>query len=116
MIGIATVARPDDDGIRNESGRNSPYMMLMKATPPSPASACSAALRTVSVIWPLVMITVTPRAIPMISATPEQVAGAVDERPVNSPSDIRATNPMRIENSEERGGHLGEPPVAGRDA
>ena len=23
MIGIATVARPDDDGIRNDSGRNS---------------------------------------------------------------------------------------------
>jgi hypothetical protein len=33
MIGIATVARPDDDGIRNDSGRNRPYMMLMKATP-----------------------------------------------------------------------------------
>ena len=34
MIGIATVARPDDDGIRNDSGRNSPYIRVMNATPP----------------------------------------------------------------------------------
>ena len=51
----------------------------MNATPPRLLTACSAAFRTVSVIRPLVMITVIPRAMPMISATPEQVAGAVDE-------------------------------------
>ena len=34
MIGIATVARPDDDGIRNESGRKRRYMRLMNRTPP----------------------------------------------------------------------------------
>ena len=28
MIGIATVASPDDDGIRNDSGRNSTYMTI----------------------------------------------------------------------------------------
>ena len=48
------------------------YIRLMNATPPRPRRACSAAFRTVSVIWPLVMITVTPRAMPMISATPSR--------------------------------------------
>ena len=79
MIGIATVARPDDEGIRNDSGRNSTYIRLMKATPPRSLTACSAQLSTVSVIRPLFMITVMPRAMPMIRATPEQVACAVDE-------------------------------------
>src|SRR6187401_1599716 len=67
MIGIATVARPDDDGMRNDSGRNRTYMRLMKITPPRSATATSAQLRTVSVMRPLVMITVMPRAIPMIN-------------------------------------------------
>ena len=31
MIGIATVARPDDDGIRNDSGRNSTYIRMTNA-------------------------------------------------------------------------------------
>ena len=36
MIGMATVARPDDDGIRNDSGMNSTNIRLMNATPPRP--------------------------------------------------------------------------------
>ena len=72
MIGIATVARPDDDGIRNDSGRNRTYISVMNAAPPRSATACSAAFSTVSVIRPLVMTTVMPRAMPMISATPSR--------------------------------------------
>ena len=72
MIGIATVARPDDDGIRNDSGRNSRYITMTKATPPRSPTACSAQCSTVSVIWPLFMTTVMPRAMPMISATPSR--------------------------------------------
>ena len=96
MIGIATVARPDDDGMRNDSGRKSRYIRLMNATPPRSATACSAALRTVSVIRPLVMITVIPRAIPMISATPSRSRAPSTNVDVNGPSPIRATAPMRI--------------------
>ena len=33
MIGMATVARPDDDGIRNDSGRNSRYMTIGERRP-----------------------------------------------------------------------------------
>ena len=80
MIGIATVARPDDDGMRNESGRNRKYMRLMKATPPRPPIACSAALSTVSVIRPLFMIDRDAAGDADDERHPEQVAGAVDER------------------------------------
>ncbi len=99
MIGMATVASPDDDGIRNDSGRNSPNIRLMKATPPRPDTACSAALRIVSVIWPLVMITVTPRAMPMISATPSRSRAPLTKPSTKFVSELRAANPMRIENS-----------------
>src|SRR4051812_18812273 len=96
MIGIATVARPDDDGMRNDSGRNRTYIRLMNATPPNPDRDCSAQLRTVSVIWPLVMITVKPRAIPMISATPRRSLAPATNAPVKRDSDIRPTKPMMI--------------------
>src|SRR6185295_20159882 len=72
MIGMATVARPEDDGIRKERGRNRTYMRFTNAAPPSVLTACYAQLRTVSVISPLFMITVIPRAIPMIRATPRR--------------------------------------------
>ena len=39
MIGIATVARPDDDGIRNDSGRNSRYITIANAASPTSPSA-----------------------------------------------------------------------------
>ena len=99
MIGIATVASPDDDGMRNESGRNRKYMRLMKATPPRPPTACSAALSTVSVISPLFMMTVMPRAMPMMSATPRRSRAPSTNVDVKLVSDIRLTSPMRIANS-----------------
>ena len=86
MIGIATVARPDDDGMRNDSGRNSTYIRLMNATPPRSPTACSAALSTVSVISPLFMITVMPRAMPMIRATPSRSRAPSTKVDVKLPS------------------------------
>ena len=80
MIGMATVARPDDDGIRNDSGRNSTYITMTNAAPPTSPTACSAALRTVSVICPLFMITVMPAGDADDQGDAEQVAGTVDER------------------------------------
>ena len=35
MIGIATVANPDDEGMRNDSGRNSRYITTAKAASPT---------------------------------------------------------------------------------
>ena len=119
MIGIATVASPDDDGIRNDSGRNSKYIRLMNATPPRPPTACSAALSTVSVISPLFMITVMPRAMPMISATPSRSRAPSTNVVVKSASPIRADDPDEDREEQERRRHLGEPPPQGghrRDA
>ena len=50
-------------------------------------------------ISPLFMITVIPRAMPMISATPSRSRAPSTNVDVKSPSDIRATTAMRIENS-----------------
>src|SRR3954468_7793697 len=97
MIGIATVASPDDDGMRNDSGRNRKYMIVTKAAPPRFATACSAALSTVSVIRPLFMITVMPRAMPMMSATPSRSRAPSTNVSVNSPSPMRAIRAMMIE-------------------
>ena len=99
MIGIATVARPDDDGIRNDSGRNSRYITTAKPASPTSPSASSAQCSTVSVIWPLFMTTVMPRAIPMISATPSRSRAPSTKVEVSSPSPMRPTSPMRMANS-----------------
>src|SRR3954462_8513559 len=72
MIGIATVARPDDDGIRNDRGRKSTYRRLTNTPPPSPETACSAALRTGSLIGPWDFVAVPPRALTMLGATPSR--------------------------------------------
>ena len=45
------------------------------------------------------MITVTPRAMPMIKATPSRSRAPSTNVLVNRPSDIRAKNPMRIANA-----------------
>jgi hypothetical protein len=58
MIGIATVARPDDEGIRNDSGRKSRNMTITKVVELVSPSAFSHQCSTVSVISPLFMITV----------------------------------------------------------
>ena len=99
MIGIATVARPDDDGIRNESGRNSRNITMANAATPTSPSATSAQWSTVSVISPLFMITVIPRAIPMINATPSRSPAPTTKVEVSSPSFIRPISPITIENS-----------------
>ena len=98
MIGIATVASPDEDGIKNDRGKNKPYITIENPACPTSPSAISAQCRTVSVIWPLFMITVIPRAIPMINATPNRSRAPSTNVSVNSPSGILATKPIRIEN------------------
>lgn len=94
MIGMATVAKPDDEGMRNDSGRNSRYITTANAACPTSPSAVSAQCRTVSVISPLFMITVMPRAMPMISATPSRSRAPATNDSVRSTSLRRATSPM----------------------
>ena len=50
-------------------------------------------------IWPLFMITVMPRAMPMMSATPSRSRAPATNVVVRLASLIRATTPMMIENS-----------------
>jgi hypothetical protein len=110
------VASPDDDGIRNDSGRNRPNIRLMNATPPSPDTACSAELRIVSVIWPLVMITVHASRDPDDQGdTPRRSRDAVDEALDEVRLRAARRDPMRIAEQQERRRHLREPPVVGRD-
>ena len=52
-------------------------------------------------ILPLFMITVIPRAMPMISATPSRSRAPSMKLPVSSPSDNRPISPMMIENSRK---------------
>ena len=94
MIGIDTVARPDDEGIRNDRGRNSRNTTITKATGPRPSTACSAQCRTVSVTPPLFMITVMPRAMPMIRATPSRSRAPFTNASVSSISLSRPISPM----------------------
>ena len=67
-MGMASVAWAELDGIRNASGRLTRYIKLANATEPVPATALSSELRTVSVIKPFFMITVTPLATAIIRA------------------------------------------------
>ncbi len=115
MIGMATVARPDDEGMRNDSGRKSPNIRLMNSTPPRPATACSAALRTVSVISPLFMTTVMPARDADDQRDAEQVARAIHERGGQLALLHPRDHADEDREQEERGGHLGEPPPQGRD-
>ena len=46
MIGIATVASPDEDGIKNDRGRNKPYITIENpAFPTSPNASWPSAER-----------------------------------------------------------------------
>ena len=102
MIGIDTVARPDEEGIRNDSGRKSRNTTITKATGPRPSTACSAQCSTVSVTPPLFMITVMPRAMPMISATPSRSRAPSTNASVSSISLSRPISPMMTENRMNR--------------
>ena len=99
MIGMASVASPDDDGIRNDSGRNSRNITTAKAPEPTSPRADSAQCNTVSVICPLFMITVMPRAMPMISATPSRSRAPSTKVLVSTPSFMPPTIPIRMANS-----------------
>ena len=99
MIGMATVASPDEEGIRNDRGRKRPYMTMEKAIWPTSPSATSAQCNTVSVICPLFMITVMPRAMPMIKATPRRSRAPSTNVLVSSPSRIPPMSPMMIPKS-----------------
>src|SRR5271167_1906689 len=85
MIGIASVACPEEDGTRNASGMFTRYITTANAPEDSPLTAPSSACSTVSVIPALFMITVTPRATAMISAAPMK-SPAPEMMPVTVPS------------------------------
>ena len=110
MIGMATVASPELEGIKNESGMKSRNRMSTKRAPLVSLTRPSAQLRTVSVIFPLFMITVMPRAMPMMSATPSRSRAPSTNEPVRSASDEPAGDANEDGEEEERGGHLREPP------
>src|SRR5215831_16406601 len=70
MIGMASVACPEDDGTRNASGMFTRYITTANAPDGSPDTTDSRPCSTESVIEALFMIVVTPRATAMISTAP----------------------------------------------
>src|SRR5215469_3127155 len=85
MIGIASVACPEEDGTRNASGMLTRYITTANAPEGSPLTAPSSACSTVSVIPALFMMVVTPRATAMMSAAPMK-SPAPEMMPVTVPS------------------------------
>src|SRR5690348_2015213 len=85
MIGIASVACPDEDGTRNASGTFTRYITTANAPDGSPDTTPSSPCSTESVIEALFMIVVTPRATAMISAAPMK-SPAPETMPVTVPS------------------------------
>src|SRR4029450_9739544 len=111
MIGIAKVASPEVEGITNDRGRKSRNMMIKNAIAPVPPNAFSIQCRMVSVILPLFMITVIPRAIPMISATPRRSRAPSTKLVVRSPAGVARGGGERRACDEARGQFaFGEPP------
>ena len=96
MIGMATVANPELEGIKNESGMKSRNRMSTKRAPDVSATRPSAQLSTVSVIFPLFMITVMPRAMPMMSATPSRSRAPSTNEPVRSDSESPPAMPTSM--------------------
>src|SRR5215471_1736022 len=85
MIGIASVACPEEDGTRNASGMFTRYITTANAPDGSPDTADSSPCSTESVIEALFMMVVTPRATAMISAAPMK-SPAPETMPVTVPS------------------------------
>src|SRR5215472_9933234 len=85
MIGIASVACPEDDGTRNASGMFTRYITTANAPDGSPDTTDSSPCSTESVIEALFMIVVTPRATAMISAAPMK-SPAPEMIPLTMPS------------------------------
>ncbi len=81
--------------------------------PPNPATADSAQYSTVSVIRPLFMITVMPRATPMISATPSISRAPSTKVLTRSFSERRADDADQDAEEQEIGSHFREPPPPG---
>ena len=80
MIGIATVARPDDDGIRNDSGRKSTNITIANAASPTSPSALLDPVQDRVGDLAVVHDHGDPARDPDDERDAEQVAGAVDER------------------------------------
>src|SRR5215467_1259554 len=68
MIGIASVACPEEDGTKNASGMFTRYITTANAPDGSPDTTDSSPCSTESVIEALFIMVVTPRATAMISA------------------------------------------------
>src|SRR6516165_5723648 len=85
MIGIASVACPEEDGTKNASGMFTRYITTANAPDGSPDTTDSSPCSTESVIEALFMMVVTPRATAMISAAPMK-SPAPEMIPVTVPS------------------------------
>jgi len=108
-----TVARPELEG----SGTTWDVQQVGdddEADPPNPATACSAQYSTVSVIRPLFMITVMPRATPMISATPS-MSRAPSTKVSTRFFPTTADDADQDAEEQEISRHLREPPPPGGD-
>src|SRR6516162_5723743 len=85
MIGIASVACPEEDGTKNASGMFTRYITTANAPDGRPDTTDSRPCSTESVIEALFMMVVTPRATAMISAAPMK-SPAPAMMPVTVPS------------------------------
>ena len=100
MIGIATVARPEDDGIRNDSGRNSTNITIANAASPTSPSADLGPVEHRVGDLAVVHDHRDAAGDPDDQGHPEQVAGAVDERRRSArPRSCRPIRPMTTEKS-----------------
>lgn len=95
MIGMVSVARPDEDGTRNDIRIWMPNIALMNTISDRPVTMPSADFRIVSVILPASMTTTTPRATPMISATPSRSRAPSTKVSTNVCSSMREASSNR---------------------
>ena len=93
MMGMDSVASPELDGIRNDSGKYSRYVSRINRMELAPDSAISPQFKMVSVIKPEFMITVIPRDMAMINATPNRSDAPRTKPSMSSCSRIRVATP-----------------------
>ena len=96
MMGMDNVASPELDGIKNDSGKYNRYVSRINRMELAPDSAISPQFKMVSVIKPEFMITVIPRDMAMINATPNRSDAPRTKPSMSSCSRIRVATPTII--------------------
>ena len=91
-------------------------IMRMNSGPDIPATALEAQYRSVSEIWLFSIIRLTPRARPMMSETPTRLEAPLMDCLGNGLLVKAAQEHADDGDSEERSGHLREPPALGHNA